>query len=154
LIDDCELKRGLKETKVEDLSGFWDMIYFQIIELHNKFDALLTLKSNNWVETQTEPKLIKQIKKKMVSKSETSVKPLVKSSLRAQIQSLKNKKVVQSKDQNESIGEKENFKIKCSIDSAKGNDSSKMIASNKKLLEIQESNEMRSVLKRTPLLKK
>jgi hypothetical protein len=78
----------------------------------------------------------------------------VKSSLRAQIQSLKNKKVVQSKDQNESIGEKENFKTKCSIDSGKGNDSSKMIASNKKLLEIQESNEMRSVLKRTPLLKK
>ncbi len=152
MIDDCQLKRGLKETKVEDLSGFWDMIYFQIIQLHNKFEALLTLKSNNWVETQTEPKLIKQTKKKIVSKSQTSVKPLVKSSVRAQIESLRNKKVLESEDQNESIGEKENLKIKCSIDSGKGNDSSKMIASNKKLLEIQESNEMRSVLKRTPLL--
>ena len=67
LIEDCELKRGLKETKVEDLQGFWDMIYYQIIELHNKFDALTTLKSNNWVEVEVNPKPIKPMKKRIES---------------------------------------------------------------------------------------
>ena len=30
LVDNCEFKRGEKETTVTDLQGFWDMIYFQV----------------------------------------------------------------------------------------------------------------------------
>ena len=33
LVDDCEFKRGEKETTFTDLQGFWDMIYFQVGEL-------------------------------------------------------------------------------------------------------------------------
>lgn len=30
LVDNCEFKRGEKETTCTDLDGFWDMIYFQV----------------------------------------------------------------------------------------------------------------------------
>ena len=30
LVDDCEFKRGEKETTCTDLQGFWDMIYYQV----------------------------------------------------------------------------------------------------------------------------
>lgn len=49
LIDDCELKRGEKETKVEDLAGFWDMIFYQVEDLKSKYDQLEMLQSNKWI---------------------------------------------------------------------------------------------------------
>ena len=52
LIDDCELKRGEKETKLDDLQGFWDMIYFQVEDVDKKFISLDKVKSNNWVEVE------------------------------------------------------------------------------------------------------
>lgn len=51
LIDDCELKRGDKEIKEEDLAGFWDMIYYQVEDLKNKYAALEELERNNWDST-------------------------------------------------------------------------------------------------------
>ena len=30
LVDNCEFKRGEKETTCTDLMGFWEMIYFQV----------------------------------------------------------------------------------------------------------------------------
>lgn len=30
LVDDCEYKRGEKETTCTDLDGFWDMVSFQV----------------------------------------------------------------------------------------------------------------------------
>lgn len=162
LIDDCEFKRGHKETKVEDLQGFWDMLCFQIIELHNKFDALNHLMANNWVqiEPKVEPKVVKQTNKKMSSKcrsingkedKQISVKPLIRSSIREQIQSM-TKKVEEFVDKDESFGEKENLKSKSWTQSAKANNSPKKSGLNKKLHERQhESSDMRTVLKRTPL---
>jgi len=49
LIDDCEFKRGLRETKIEDLLGFWEMIYFQVEDIYNKFNYLDKLKANDWL---------------------------------------------------------------------------------------------------------
>lgn len=49
LIDDCDFKRGEKETKVEDLAGFWDMIYYQVKDLKLKYDQLELLEHNNWL---------------------------------------------------------------------------------------------------------
>ena len=49
LIDDCVLKRGEKEIKVEDLAGFWDMIYYQVEDLKTKYDQLEAMERNNWV---------------------------------------------------------------------------------------------------------
>ena len=34
LVDNCEFKTGEKETTCTDLDGFWDMIYFQVIEVY------------------------------------------------------------------------------------------------------------------------
>ena len=46
LIDDCEFKRGCKETTANDLAGFWDMVQFQIDDVSAKFDHLAKLFKN------------------------------------------------------------------------------------------------------------
>ncbi|OXB53605.1 hypothetical protein ASZ78_001303 [Callipepla squamata] len=48
LVDNCEFKRGEKETTCTDLDGFWDMIYFQIEDVNKKFDNLQKLQDNKW----------------------------------------------------------------------------------------------------------
>jgi len=60
LIDDCELKRGEKETKLDDLQGFWDMIYFQVEDVYKKFISLDKVKSNNWVEVENVSAIVKK----------------------------------------------------------------------------------------------
>ncbi|KAA0199411.1 hypothetical protein HAZT_HAZT012022 [Hyalella azteca] len=50
LIDACEFKRGEKETTIQDLQGFWDIIYFQVDDILQKFSALQKLKANKWIE--------------------------------------------------------------------------------------------------------
>jgi len=71
LIDDCEFKRGQRETKIEDLLGFWEMIYYQIEDVKNKFNELDKLKANGWLSApmdliSDEP--IKKITKKHLVK--------------------------------------------------------------------------------------
>ena len=53
LVDDCDLKRGAKETTTNDLAGFWDMVYFQVEDVIAKFDKLEKLKEGNWVEERS-----------------------------------------------------------------------------------------------------
>ncbi|NWI65332.1 DLGP5 protein, partial [Todus mexicanus] len=48
LVDNCEFKRGEKETTCTDLDGFWDMVYFQIEDVKKKFDNLKKLQDNEW----------------------------------------------------------------------------------------------------------
>jgi len=151
LIDDCQLKRGLKETKVEDLQGFWDMIYYQVQDLHQGFEHLIRLKDNKWCEPEMPHKEVKPIISKKPVKTAPKVdksKPLVKSKIREQIQNMKNKKLEQNEVKNESFGEKENKKIENLIETDK-----KLHPISKSIDKCTESVPgVRPVLKRTPLL--
>uniref|UniRef100_A0A8C4SBB2 Disks large-associated protein 5 n=1 Tax=Erpetoichthys calabaricus TaxID=27687 RepID=A0A8C4SBB2_ERPCA len=69
LVDNCEFKRGEKETTCTDLEGFWDMVYYQVEDVNKKFSQLSKLKENGWQEvTQTAPRVRKTIKKAVASK--------------------------------------------------------------------------------------
>ncbi|NXD11734.1 DLGP5 protein, partial [Nothocercus nigrocapillus] len=64
LVDNCEFKRGEKETTCTDLDGFWDMVNFQIEDVNKKFDNLKKLQENEWQPLDVPSKEI--IKKKTV----------------------------------------------------------------------------------------
>uniref|UniRef100_A0A8C8RB63 DLG associated protein 5 n=1 Tax=Pelusios castaneus TaxID=367368 RepID=A0A8C8RB63_9SAUR len=65
LVDNCELKRGDKETTCTDLDGFWDMVSFQVEDVNKKFDNLNKLQENGWQPVNSPSKRV--IKKKAVS---------------------------------------------------------------------------------------
>ncbi|XP_077320537.1 disks large-associated protein 5 [Lithobates pipiens] len=65
LVDNCEFKRGEKETTCTDLDGFWDMIYFQIEDVTKKFGNLEKLEANSWQQTTVQAK--KVVRKKAPS---------------------------------------------------------------------------------------
>ncbi|KAK7801358.1 hypothetical protein U0070_003643 [Myodes glareolus] len=48
LIDNCEYKRGEKETTCSDLDGFWDMVNFQVDDVNQKFNNLVKLEEAGW----------------------------------------------------------------------------------------------------------
>ncbi|KAG8126659.1 hypothetical protein E2320_021803 [Naja naja] len=48
LIDNCEFRRGEKETTYTDLDGFWDMVNFQVEDINKKFENLKKLEVNGW----------------------------------------------------------------------------------------------------------
>lgn len=48
LIKNCEFGLGEKETTCTDLQGFWEMIYFQVEDVEQKFKELEDLESKNW----------------------------------------------------------------------------------------------------------
>ncbi|NXQ15299.1 DLGP5 protein, partial [Peucedramus taeniatus] len=64
LVDNCEFKRGEKETTCTDLDGFWDMINFQIEDVNKKFDNLVKLQDNEWQQLDVPSKAV--VKKKAV----------------------------------------------------------------------------------------
>ncbi|KAM8807996.1 disks large-associated protein 5 [Eudromia elegans] len=64
LVDNCEFKRGEKETTCTDLDGFWDMVNFQIEDVNKKFDNLKKLQENEWQPLDVPSKEI--VKKKTV----------------------------------------------------------------------------------------
>lgn len=63
LVDNCEFKRGEKETTCTDLLGFWDMIYFQIEDVNKKFVNLGKLEENSWQQNPVQTK--KVVRKKI-----------------------------------------------------------------------------------------
>ncbi|NXE39833.1 DLGP5 protein, partial [Ptilorrhoa leucosticta] len=64
LVDNCEFKRGEKETTCTDLDGFWDMINFQIADVNKKFENLKKLQDNEWQPLDVLSKAV--VKKKAV----------------------------------------------------------------------------------------
>ncbi|XP_076355454.1 disks large-associated protein 5-like [Tachypleus tridentatus] len=48
LVDNCEFHRGEKKTTCDDLQGFWDMIFFQIEDVNQKFNKLEELEKSKW----------------------------------------------------------------------------------------------------------
>ncbi|XP_016154303.1 PREDICTED: disks large-associated protein 5 isoform X2 [Ficedula albicollis] len=64
LVDNCEFKRGEKETTCTDLDGFWDMVNFQIEDVNKKFDNLKKLQDNEWQPLDVPSKVV--VKKKAV----------------------------------------------------------------------------------------
>ena len=66
LVDNCEFGIGEKETTCQDLQGFWDMVYFQVEDVVEKFARLGQLEEKNWVEEVVAEK--KVVKKKPVGK--------------------------------------------------------------------------------------
>ncbi|NWQ88534.1 DLGP5 protein, partial [Burhinus bistriatus] len=67
LVDNCEFKRGEKETTCADLDGFWDMVNFQIEDVNKKFDNLKKLQDNEWQPLDDVPS--KAIVKKKTKKT-------------------------------------------------------------------------------------
>ncbi|XP_067124391.1 disks large-associated protein 5-like [Centruroides vittatus] len=84
LIDDCEFRKGHKETTCNDLQGFWDMIYYQVMDIHEKFQKLEVLKNNNW--KNLEPEEANKNKKKSVCENKIKRKALQSSTLKNHIQ--------------------------------------------------------------------
>ncbi|NXK02477.1 DLGP5 protein, partial [Herpetotheres cachinnans] len=68
LVDNCEFKRGEKETTCTDLDGFWDMVDFQIKDVNKKFDNLKKLQDNEWQPLEVPSKAIVKKKANGVSK--------------------------------------------------------------------------------------
>ncbi|NWX08133.1 DLGP5 protein, partial [Caloenas nicobarica] len=64
LVDNCEFKRGEKETTCTDLDGFWDMVSFQVEDVNKKFDNLKKLQDNEWQPLDVPSKAI--VKKKTI----------------------------------------------------------------------------------------
>ena len=48
LVDNCEFRRGEKETTTEDLRGFWEMIFIQVEDVDKKFSNLAAVEANGW----------------------------------------------------------------------------------------------------------
>ncbi|XP_019501412.1 PREDICTED: disks large-associated protein 5 isoform X2 [Hipposideros armiger] len=65
LVDDCEYKRGKKETTCTDLDGFWDMVSFQIEDVNQKFNNLTKHEESGWQNSDNTSK--KVFRKKVVS---------------------------------------------------------------------------------------
>ncbi|XP_034414051.1 disks large-associated protein 5 [Cyclopterus lumpus] len=87
LVDDCELGRGEKITTCTDLQGFWDMVYYQVEDVHKKFGALKEAESRGWVEEhkpQLPPRQRKVVKKPSAAPAKpTGTKGAAKSRLAA-----------------------------------------------------------------------
>ncbi|XP_054423016.1 disks large-associated protein 5 [Pteronotus mesoamericanus] len=67
LVDDCEYKRGKKETTCTDLDGFWDMVSFQIEDVNQKFNNLTKLEESGWQNNNNNNTSKKVLRKKVVS---------------------------------------------------------------------------------------
>ncbi|XP_004682150.1 PREDICTED: disks large-associated protein 5 [Condylura cristata] len=65
LVDNCEYKRGEKETTCTDLDGFWDMVSFQVEDVNQKFSNLAKLEESGWQNTDNTSKNV--FRKKVVS---------------------------------------------------------------------------------------
>lgn len=80
LIRRCETKDQSAPVTCEDLHGFWDMVYIQVINLEKRFDNLKQLKENNWQETVIEKKVIAKPKavKKIFAKPDSNLRDIIR----------------------------------------------------------------------------
>ena len=78
LIDNCQFRKGEKETNVEDLQGFWEMIFLQVEDVDNKFVSLQELKDNNW--KRAKPKELSNVKKTRRPKTVSTGHPVTQAS--------------------------------------------------------------------------
>jgi len=60
LVDNCEFSQGEKETTCMDLKGFWEMIYFQVLDVDKKFGKMEKIEANNWMEVVVEQPVAKR----------------------------------------------------------------------------------------------
>ena len=70
LVDNCEFKSGEKETTTTDLTGFWEMIYFQVVDVDKKFEKLRAIEENDWKEVVPKPIVKKKLAKKPVKSTQ------------------------------------------------------------------------------------
>ena len=75
LIHNCEFNLGEQKTTCMDLQGFWEMIYFQVEDVEQKFSDLDALESRNWQSEKPQ-----KVVKKNVIKNKTTFKPKAKAS--------------------------------------------------------------------------
>lgn len=54
-------KTAEKAAHASDLDGFWEMIYFQVEDVHKRFAELEVLQNNNWEEPQDGSKAVKKV---------------------------------------------------------------------------------------------
>lgn len=89
LVDNCEFKRGEKETTCTDLDGFWDMVNFQIEDVNKKFDNLKKLQDNEWQPLDVPNKAV--VKKKAVPSgvAKAKVEAAARSAARSRLASVK-----------------------------------------------------------------
>lgn len=85
LVDNCEFKRGEKETTTTDLMGFWEMIYFQVSDVDKKLGKLKEIEKNNWKEVVPEAKVVKKKVMKKPAPGAGGNKKAASSGLRAMI---------------------------------------------------------------------
>jgi len=106
LVDNCEFKRGEKETTCTDLMGFWEMIYFQVEDVDKKFAKLSEVQANNWKEIMKKPPVSR--KKPVVKKTVVSSGPkkVANSGLKALIAA--KRKAAEEAKTSESVVEKLN----------------------------------------------
>lgn len=62
LVDNCDYKRGEKDTTCTDLDGFWDMASLQIWDVNQKFNNLTKLEECEWQNNNNTSKKVFQKK--------------------------------------------------------------------------------------------
>uniref|UniRef100_A0A6P7FD58 Guanylate kinase-associated protein mars n=1 Tax=Diabrotica virgifera virgifera TaxID=50390 RepID=A0A6P7FD58_DIAVI len=83
LISECKsFEYKEKPITCEDLHGFWDMMYNQVINLDNRFENLEKLRNNNWEEILPEKKVVPKRgrgrPKKPTTSSSSSIREMIK----------------------------------------------------------------------------
>jgi len=98
LVDNCEYGTGERTTSCMDLEGFWEMIYFQVIDVDKKFEELEKLQQNGWKELEVVPQ--KAVAKKRVIKKGAAVSASKgPSGLRAHILASRKAAMIKSKSE-------------------------------------------------------
>ncbi|XP_057642420.1 disks large-associated protein 5 [Chionomys nivalis] len=90
LIDNCEYKRGEKETTCSDLDGFWDMVNFQVDDVNQKFDNLFKLEEAGWKNNNNPSKKVLRKKTVPVETSRTKQDDAGRLAARNRLAAIKN----------------------------------------------------------------
>jgi len=159
-------ENGSSERKIliSDLQGFWDMIYFQVVDVNEMFSVLNKKRENNWVleEKENKPTIPKKLKKK-VKKGVISTKPKKASNLEARKRLAAAKAALLNKENDKTTFDAVFFKVESPLkqktaDNSKAYTPSPLVSSHKKAVTPCAKNFLhgriiRSNLKQTPDLK-